>query len=271
MDPDRLDPDEGLNQERNETLNQYEELVEVPMLVLSLAWLVLIVVDLVRGLSPTLNRVVTFLWALFVIDFAIRFFLTPHKLRYVRTQWLTVISLALPALRVVRFVRLARVARLARVGRGANLVRVLSSFNRGMRTLRRTFARRGFSYLILLTVLVILVGAGGMFAFEQPQQGSGGLGSYGDALWWTAMILTTLGSEYWPTTLEGRLLAFLISLYALGVFSYLTATIATFFIGQEAQAEESELASAREIRELRAEVRALREELLANRGPAGEE
>jgi hypothetical protein len=28
--------------------------------------------------------------------------------------------------------------------------------------------------------------------------------SYGDALWWTATIITTLGSQYWPATAAGR-------------------------------------------------------------------
>lgn len=42
--------------------------------------------------------------------------------------------------------------------------------------------------------------------FERGALPRGGIDSYGTALWWTAMILTTMGSDYWPKTAEGRIL-----------------------------------------------------------------
>ena len=58
-----------------------------------------------------------------------------------------------------------------------------------------------------------LLGAGGMLAFEPAAEVEGGFESYGDALWWTAMLLVTMGSEFWPRTPEGRILCFLLALY----------------------------------------------------------
>jgi len=43
----------------------------------------------------------------------------------------------------------------------------------------------------------------------------GGPYSCGEALWWTAMIMTTMGSQYWPQTIEGRMLCVFLALYAL--------------------------------------------------------
>jgi voltage-gated potassium channel len=108
---------------------------------------------------------------------------------------------------------------------------------------------------------VTLVGAAGMYAFERGA-GEGGIRSYWSALWWTAMVMTTLGSEYWPRTGEGRLLCFLLALYAFSVFGYVTATLATFFIGRDAESAEGELA----VRELRNEIAALRMELRSAAG-----
>ena len=48
------------------------------------------------------------------------------------------------------------------------------------------------------------------------------------AVWWTAMLLTTMGSEYWPRTPEGRVLCLLLALYAFAVFGYVTAAIAAY-------------------------------------------
>jgi voltage-gated potassium channel len=54
-----------------------------------------------------------------------------------------------------------------------------------------------------------------MYAFES--WAPGGMKSYGDALWWTAVLLTTMGSQYWPQTVAGRLLCVFLALYALAV------------------------------------------------------
>ena len=89
--------------------------------------------------------------------------------------------------------------------------------------------------------------------------------TYGDAVWWTAMLLTTLGSEYWPRTAEGRVLCVLLALYAFAVFGYITATLATYFVGRDAAAAESELAGAADVRALREEIAALRADVRALR------
>jgi voltage-gated potassium channel len=80
------------------------------------------------------------------------------------------------------------------------------------------------------------------------------------------MLMTTLGSEYWPQTPEGRVLCLLLSIYALAVFGYLTASIASFFIGQDAEADDGEVAGAADIRALRREIASLRAELVKRGG-----
>jgi voltage-gated potassium channel len=256
-----------VERERSEVLAQWEEWTEKPMLVLGLGWLVLLVVELTRGLTPFLSALGWVIWGAFVVDFGLRLVLAPRKLAFLRQGWLTALSLLLPALRLFRVVRLVRVLRAARAARGLRLVRVLGSLNRGMRSLSRTMTRRGFGYVLALTLLVTLAGAAGMYAFEsQPPGGEKGLDSYGTALWWTAMLMTTMGSEYWPKTAEGRLLCLVLALYAFAVFGYVTAVLATFFIGRDAENPEGEVAGEQTLRALHDELRALREEVRALRG-----
>jgi voltage-gated potassium channel len=94
-------------------------------------------------------------------------------------------------------------------------------------------------YVLAATALVMTVGAAGMTSFESPSAlASEGitdgrpLQDYGDALWWTAYAMTT-GATHQPSTGEGRLLGWLLSLYGLGIFGYLTATLASHFVGRE--------------------------------------
>ncbi|HYE00622.1 MAG TPA: potassium channel family protein [Alphaproteobacteria bacterium] len=237
-------------------LRRIEDALELPMQILGLVWLGLLVRDLGWGLSPRLEALSTAIWIAFIVDFAVRLAVAPRRLGFLAENWLTVISLLLPALRVLRFARFLRLAR------GLRLVRILGSLNRGYRVLRRGMRRRGFGYAVALTLLVTFVGAAGMLAFERPSEG-GGLAGYGEALWWTAMIMTTLGSEYWPRTPEGRVLCILLALYSFAVFGYVTATIATVFLGADAEAEAPAAAPAtsEDIAALRAEIAALRAEL----------
>lgn len=247
-----------LDDQRYELLQHLSDLLETPMVVLGLTWLVLLIVDLVHGLNPFLQAAVTVIWGIFVLYFLLELVLAPRKWEYLERNWLTVVSLFVPALRVFRIVRIVRVARLARAAPGVRLVRVVSSLNRGMSALRATFGRRGIGYVVALTVLITLGGAAGMYAFEHGAAGSEGFSSYGAALWWTAMIMTTLGSASWPTTPEGRVLAIILALYAFAVFGYVTATLASFFIDRDADQDDAAVASARAITALRAEVDGLR-------------
>jgi voltage-gated potassium channel len=210
--------------------------LELPMLALSGLWLVLLVIEFTRGLSPWLERISDSIWVVFIAQFAIEFAAAPSKRVYLQKRWITAISLALPALRLLRLGRIARVARFARAARGIRLARLLGGLNRGMRALALGFRRRGIGYLVLVTVFVAMIGAAGIYRFELDAPGGPGFSDYGTALWWTAMLLTTMGSEYWPRTPEGRLLCLLLAVYAFTVFGYVTAAIAAYFVGQDKDA-----------------------------------
>ena len=269
--------EEALKNERYELLRRLEDSLETPMLVLAFVWLALLVGELIWGESLMFEVLGTIIWVIFILDFAVAFVLAPHKIAYLKNNWLTALSLLVPALRLFRFSRVFRLFRLARMGRSLRLLRVVSSLNRGMRALGASLSRRGFGYVLALTVLVTFTGAAGMYAFENAAPG--GLKSYGEALWWTTMVLTTMGSQYWPQTIEGRVLCVFLALYAFAVFGYVTATLATFFIGRDAEDDEAELAGARQLAALREEMIALREEIrrttaantvVAQRDPAEE-
>ena len=263
--PDASSPDvEVLKRERYELLHRVEGWLEVPMLVLAFVWLVLLVVELTRGESQLFFVLGTTIWVVFILDFAVKMVLAPDKTEYFKGNWLTAISLLIPALRLFRVFRALRLLRLARTGRGLRLVRVVSSLNRGMKALGASLGRRGFGYVITLTVLVTIAGAAGMYALEN--EAPGGPNSYAESLWWTAMIMTTMGSQDWPQTAEGRVLCLFLALYAFGIFGYVTAALATFFVGRDAESSDAELAGATQLTLLRDEVLALRDEIRALSG-----
>ncbi len=245
--------------ERWEVLIQLEDWLERPMLVLSFIWLSLVVVELVWTTSGVFELLGTAIWIVFILEFLLRFALAPRKIPFLRRNPITIIALVAPAF---RFLRALRALRVLRLGRGLRLVRIVGTANRGISALRTSFGRRGLGYVLATTVLVILLGAAGMLAFEPAHEVDGGFTGYADALWWTAMLVSTMGSSFWPVTAEGRVLALLLSMYGLAVFGYITASFATFFIGQEAAAPDGDVGGTREIAALREDISALRAELL---------
>lgn len=252
---------QALKKEKRTLLRRVERWLETPMVVLGFVWLALLAIELTRGLTPALETFGTAIWIIFIADFALRVGLAPAKLDYVRRNWLTAISLLVPALRVFRFVRIVRLLRFGRAVRGLRLLRVVTSLNRGMLALGQAMGRRGFGYATALTIIVVFGGAAGMFAFENNNADGRGLHDYPSALWWTAMMITTVGSEYWPQTVEGRVLCLLLALYAFAVFGYVAATLSTFFIERDAANDDAEIAGAKSIEDLRQEIIALRAEV----------
>ena len=47
--------------------------------------------------------------------------------------------------------------------------------------------------------------------------------------------MTTVGSEVYPVTTAGRVLGFVLMLYAVGIFSYFIASIASVLVGVDSQ------------------------------------
>lgn len=247
-------------QQRWRELERLDEWLRTPMLVLSLLWLVIVLWELIGGANTALEIFGIAIWIVFIAEFALRFTLAPEKGPFLARNWLTMLALAVPALRILRGFAFLRAVRALR---GIRLVRIVGTANRSMNALKATLRRRGFGYVLVLTGLVVALGAAGMLSFEPARQVAGGFHSYGDALWWTGMLVSTIGSDFWPATTEGRVLSFLLSLYGLAVFGYVTASFASFFIGRDAEEAEGPVAGSNDLAALHAEIAALRRDLAA--------
>lgn len=237
--------------ERKKLLHSIERIIEPPMIFLGFVWLVLLVVELIWSLPKMLEYLSLTIWGLFILDFILKFILAPDKVDYLKKSWLTAFSLIIPALRIFR---LASAIRLLRGLRGIRFIRVVSSLNRSMKSLGKTMSRRGFGYVTLLTLLITFGGAAGMYSLEK---GNPDFESYASSLWWTAMRVITAGSASFPLSAEGRTLGFLIAVYGYAIFGYVTATIATFFIGRDAEEKDTPVAGSKDVAALRTTIYSL--------------
>lgn len=253
--------------ERFELLVNVSAMLEPVMVGLGIVFLGLLIMEFagvpleILG-EDRLADVMQAIWVIFLADFLLRLAIAPDKVMFMRSNWFGALSLALPFLRPFRAFRAARALR------GFSLVRLLGGINRGMRALRRITRGSLMLYVAGLTVAVVFAGAVGVRYFDRAYPDSP-VGSFEDALWWSATLVTTMNSELHVVSGEAKVIALLQRLYALSVFGYITASIASYLIGVDASssrsdAEVEQRALREEIGALRREVQALRSEQDAN-------
>jgi voltage-gated potassium channel len=263
--PDVRERDEQA--ERWELLGHLQNLLEPVMVALGLAFLVLLAIDFSGITLSAAQRVwldwaLTTIWVAFVVDFLLRLVIAPSKSSFLRANWLSAASLALPFLRPLRALQAVRAAR------SLSLVRLLGGANRGMRVLQRVTAGRTLAYVGALTLLATLLGAVGVLFFDRYAAGAT-IQTFGDALWWSAAMVTTINNEKYAVTAEGRVIAILLRVFAVSVFGFITASIASYLIGQQAEAQVPVEGNGPVLEEhltaLRKEQAALRQEIVALR------
>lgn len=224
LDPD---PDEELTS-RERLAALIERRLDPLMAVLAAVWALFLGYELVapteqRGILATISNVI---WVVFVAEFLLKLGVSGQPLRFLRRRWPSVLFLLLPALRVLRLLRAVRTLRLLPAAR------VLGSSYRAVGTARHLLQGR-LGFLVAVTAVAVLSGGQLLFVLERGR--AGGVDSLGDALWWSANVATTGTLVFQPVSLFGRLLAIVLSLFALVVFASLAATLGAFFIESRAE------------------------------------
>ncbi len=225
----RLREDRAAREQVREKLDRY---LDLPLALASVVVVLLIVIQLSGEVNgPWQRRLEALswgLWSLFLLEFLVKFTLAPVKRRYVREHWLDVLVVLLP------FLRFLRLARVLRATRALPVLRLLIFGGRGSDSALALLKRRRLGQLAIVSAMVILLGAAVGFLLEEDAPGSQ-IKTFGDALWWSATIVTTVASELYPVSVGGRVLGFLLMLYAIGIFSYFIGAIASVLVESDAR------------------------------------
>ncbi len=115
--------------------------------------------------------------------------------------------------------------------------------------------RSAFSYVFLLTLVVSFAHADSLKAIEKDYPE---FDCYGMALWRAAMRVITAGSELYPSASDERRFAFPIAIIGYAIFGFVTATLASFFIGRDAEEKDTPVAGAKDVAVLKNEIAALK-------------
>ncbi|HXK34564.1 MAG TPA: ion transporter, partial [Dehalococcoidia bacterium] len=191
---ERVRDDETRRWRLQERLARY---FDVPLTLLAFGLLALLIIEFgVQPGEPWSSRIEAanlIIWAIFAVAFAVEFAIAPRKLAYLRRNWLSALSVALPVFRVLRTFRALRALRGVRALRGLTLARGVTALGRARRELASYFRQYQFGYLLAVTVLVTLLAAALVYFLERGANTS--MTSFGEALWWAAAIVTTVNAQ----------------------------------------------------------------------------
>ena len=155
-------------------------------------------------------------WLIFALELVLMLIFVPDRRLYLKHHPVEIIVVfltppilpaSLQAIRAIRLLRLLRLLKLAQVT-------------------RRLFSNRGLQYAALMTALIAIAGGSVFRAFEQHNQHL----TEWDGVYWAITTMTTLGSEWEPTTVGSEITSVAILLVGVSFMAMLTGAIAHRFL-----------------------------------------
>ena len=167
------------------------------------------------------------IWLVFIVDLTTRTYLAPRRWHYLAQHPLDVLAVIVPAFRALR---------------------VLRVFTAGQWLLSR-----GKHVAVGRTFAAIAIGAAAIWffsalAFYDAERGVAetNIDSFGDALWWAIVTMSTVGyGDVYPTTVNGRFVAAATMVIGISLLGIVTATMASWFLSQTRRQEQT---AGREVR-----------------------
>jgi voltage-gated potassium channel len=191
--------------------------------------------------------------AIFIAEFALRFWAARSRLHYLRGHWLDLVS-CIPLVGGLRSLRLLRLLRLGAAARVLTVAERAGS--------RRGGNRQSFWYLGPALLVLWFGAALAYWSFEHGVNTQ--VHNFGDALYWAGITATTVGyGDTTPLTPEGRVLAGILIFLGIGLIGFASARLTSRWLN----VDDGVAALTDKVSSLEQEIVKLREFLIAQRRP----
>ena len=180
----------------------------------------------------------------FAVDYVVELVLARRRLLYVRSEWASALIVVSQAISLVpglagfgtlRGLRAARLLRLAAV-----LLRFLAIGGAAAKD-GRSLLRKHAARFALSTAGAAWLTSAVAFTLAEDVGVDGRLHSFGDALWWSAATITTVGyGDVYPITGIGRVIGVFTMVVGISTFAVVTAKVAEFLVRPDTADEQTE-------------------------------
>ncbi|OKL47094.1 hypothetical protein BSR28_06730 [Boudabousia liubingyangii] len=239
-----------------EKQKKWEQRTDLPLMLAAVAFFVAYALPVLKPEIPAFwvevcDWAQIIIWAMFIIDYAVRFSLAPHRREFIVNNWFDLLIITLPMLRPLRLLRLLTVLRMFDRHAGNAL--------RGKVT----------SYTIGTTLIVLVTAAIGILEIERKLPDSQ-IKDFSAALWWAITTVTTVGyGDTVPVSESGRFLAIALMIFGIALLGLVTGLLSSYLVEKVSETEDKTEykilkqleAQNQELKRLSEEVRYLREQL----------
>ena len=215
---------------RHDLVDDIERATKYPMALLGIAWLVIAIIvvttDVNSSVSTTLVGALFALWAILLLEYAVRLVITPDRRGYLKRRWAEPATVVIPPLQGWHLVGVEKMCLL---------------IHEGELRVEAVLKHHSLFRVLIAAAATLVLGAWLVLLFEENAKGSN-IHDYPDALWWAIVTVTTVGyGDRFPTTSGGRAVAVVLMLVGIGLIGVLTATVASVFIKEHTDANKQEL------------------------------
>ena len=184
---------------------------------------------------------------IFLGDFFWQLYKSEKKLLYLKWGWIDLIS-SIPTIGILRWGRFFRVARILRLLRGVRSIKLLLKF------MFKNKAKGTFSSVIIVAIMMMIFSSITILQVEKYDNSN--IKTAEDALWWSFVTITTVGyGDYYPVSIEGRLIAAILMLIGISLFGTLAGLLSSIFFNDKSDV----LVCSEDYKELLLEVKKLKE------------
>ncbi len=196
----------------------WESKSNIPMAVLGVIYLAAYSIQVVYSsnteLVVQLEIASQIIWAIFVVDVLFRLFGSESIPKFLKSSWLEILALAIPFMRILR------------------VFRVILAL-RGIKGFVKNRASAMGTYILMLVPLTWFSGGIAVLDAESTNP-EGSITNLREALWWSLATITTVGyGDKYPTTLEGQLVAAVLMLTGIALFSAGAGIFASWIMGEK--------------------------------------
>ena len=224
----------------------WERATEIPLLIAGFLFLFSYSWQVLADPSPEVyfawEVVAIAVWVVFGIDYIVRLVLAKQRTRWFFRNIVDFIVLVMPALRPLRLVRLLFLVRVFR------------------RNAPRLVRNRILAFASISTVLLVYIAS---LAVLEAERDFGQISTFGDALWWALVTVTTVGyGDYTPVTVTGRTIAVGLMLGGVVLVGIIVGTLGSWIIQSVTDDTDEAIDETTEaVMQLKAEVAQLRASL----------
>ena len=223
----------------SEKLVLWRKWTDGPLLIIAIGSLPLLLLEIVSNRLTSADK--TFLLIVnltvffaYAIDYVVEMMVTPEKIKYVRSEWSSLIIVVaqmfaiLPAMSFLGFLRSARALRVV-----SSLTRIIGISIASRAQGREILKKRAVSFAFGLAGFTLITSAVGFTLVEDVGK-DGRINSFFDALLWSGSTITTVGyGDIYPITAAGKIIALFTMLVGISTLAVVTAKIAQFLIKED--------------------------------------